>query len=163
MSTVIINNLQDAIEIGEETEEIIKKVVMKALEIHGENGVEVSVVLVDNEYIRELNRIYRGKDESTDVLSFAMREGEDEIEDEIGEELGENELLGDIVISCEKAKFQAEEYGHSFQREMGYLAVHGILHLLGYDHETEEEKQEMRSREEEVLSSIGLVREDNLK
>ncbi|KYO65171.1 rRNA maturation RNase YbeY [Thermovenabulum gondwanense] len=163
MSTVIINNLQDAIEIGEETEEIIKKVLMKALEIHGESGVEVSVVLVDNEYIRELNRIYRGKDEPTDVLSFAMREGEDEIEDEIGEELGENELLGDIVISCEKAKSQAEEYGHSFQREIGYLAVHGILHLLGYDHETEEEKQEMRSREEEVLSSIGLVREDNLK
>ncbi|MGB9813263.1 MAG: rRNA maturation RNase YbeY [Thermovenabulum sp.] len=161
MSTVVINNLQDKIEIDKDTEEMIKKVVEKALEMHGEDKVEVSIVLVDNEYIRELNKHYRGKDEPTDVLSFAMREGECDFDDEI-EEIEEEELLGDIIISCEKAKSQAEEYGHSFNREIGYLAVHGILHLLGYDHETEAERKEMRQKEEEVLLALGLKREDNL-
>lgn len=161
MSTVEINNLQDKIEIDKDTEEMIKKAVEKALEMHGEDKVEVGIVLVDNEYIQELNRHYRGKDEPTDVLSFAMREGEYDFDSEF-EEIEEEELLGDIIISCEKAKYQAEEYGHSFNREIGYLAVHGILHLLGYDHETEEEKRKMRQKEEEVLLALGLKREDNL-
>ncbi len=120
---------------------------------------EISLTLVTNERIHELNREYRGKDYPTDVLSFAlMEEGEDEPEITGWEEDYEDELLGDIVISVEKAREQAEEFGHSFERELVYLAVHGTLHLLGFDHESEDERQVMRRKEEEVMEHIGLVR-----
>ena len=87
-----------------------------------------------------------------------MEEGEDEPEITGWEEDYEDELLGDIVISVEKAREQAEEFGHSFERELVYLAVHGTLHLLGFDHESEDERQVMRRKEEEVMEHIGLVR-----
>jgi probable rRNA maturation factor len=118
---------------------------------------EVSVVLVDDAYIRELNRQYRAKDTHTDVLSFAMRESVPE-EEAIEGDPGAEQLLGDIVISVERAREQAEEYGHSFERELGYLAVHGVLHLLGYDHEKEEDRKIMRQKEEEILKAFDLTR-----
>jgi probable rRNA maturation factor len=121
---------------------------------------EVVVSLVDDETIRELNRNYRNKDASTDVLSFALQES-DGIEPEImygEEEEAEAEPLGDIVISVPAAIRQAEEYGHSVQRELAFLAVHGFLHLVGYDHMTEEDEKEMFSRQDAILAKIGLTR-----
>lgn len=122
---------------------------------------EVVVTLVTNERIHELNRDYRGVDRPTDVLSFAMNEqGEGEMEIFFDESEADEipNMLGDIIISVQKAREQAEDYGHSFERELGFLAVHGFLHLLGYDHGTPEEEKEMFSRQEKVLEQIGLTR-----
>lgn len=121
-----------------------------------EPGSEISISFVSNEKIHEINREYRRKDQPTDVISFAMEElGEGEVE-VIG--IDQPRILGDIIISIPKAKEQAEEYGHSFMRELGFLAVHGLLHLLGYDHETEEEEKEMFSLQREILDEYGLKR-----
>jgi len=131
-------------------------VLRKAADVYGltENN-EVSLVFCDDAYIQDLNKKYRGKDQSTDVLSFALNEGEEpEIVD------GPSQvLLGDIIISLETAARQAEEYNHSLEREVAYLTVHGMLHLLGYDHMTEEDKAEMRIEEEHVLSLLGITRD----
>lgn len=128
----------------------------KTAEVLGvDEHAEVSVVFADDEYIRELNRDYRGKDSATDVLSFALDEGE---EPEIIDGPAET-LLGDIVISIETASRQAEDFGHSLQRELAYLTVHGMLHLLGYDHEDEADKAEMRHQEEDILALLGIARE----
>ncbi|MEH6955410.1 rRNA maturation RNase YbeY [Neobacillus drentensis] len=117
---------------------------------------EVSITFVSNERIQEINREYRDKDKPTDVISFAMEElGEGEVE-LIGADMPR--VLGDIIISIPKAIEQAEEYGHSFLRELGFLAVHGFLHLLGYDHMTEEEEKEMFTRQKEILDEYGLKR-----
>lgn len=120
----------------------------------GPEEAEVSLMLVDDQRIHALNLEYRGVDRPTDVLSFALQE---ETEEEPDLEF-EDDLLGDIVISAERAREQAEEYGHSFERELVYLAVHGTLHLLGYDHEEEQDKLEMRNKEEEVMAKLGLER-----
>ena len=114
----------------------------------------MSLMLVDDQRIHALNQEYRGVDRPTDVLSFALQE---DMEDE-PDAVFEDDMLGDIVISAERAKEQAKEYGHSFEREIVYLAVHGTLHLLGYDHEEEMDKQEMRSKEEEVMAILRLER-----
>ncbi|MED1205095.1 rRNA maturation RNase YbeY [Heyndrickxia acidicola] len=117
---------------------------------------EVSVTFVTNDRIQEINREYRNKDRATDVISFAleeMGEGEMEIKGE-----GMPRVLGDIIISVSKAHEQAEEYGHPFRRELGFLAVHGFLHLLGYDHMTEEDEKEMFGRQKEILDGYGLKR-----
>ena len=117
---------------------------------------EVSITFVSNERIQEINREYRDKDKPTDVISFAMEElGEGEME-LIGADMPR--VLGDIIISIPKAIEQAEEYGHSFLRELGFLAVHGFLYLLGYDHMTEEEEKEMFTRQKEILDEYGLKR-----
>jgi probable rRNA maturation factor len=121
-----------------------------------EGGTELSVTFVTNDKIQEINREYRDKDRPTDVISFAMEEmGEGEIE-LIGADLPR--VLGDIIISTERTKEQAEEYGHSFERELGFLAVHGFLHLLGYDHENEEDEKEMFSLQKDILDEYGLRR-----
>ncbi|AET70390.1 metalloprotein, YbeY/UPF0054 family [Desulfosporosinus orientis DSM 765] len=120
----------------------------------GPEEAEVSLVLINDERIHELNLEYRGVDRPTDVLSFALQE---EVEEE-PDIVAEDDMLGDILISVERAREQAKEYGHSFEREIIYLAVHGTLHLLGYDHEEETDKQEMRSKEEEVMSRLKLER-----
>ncbi len=141
-------------------QELLERCLQAAAEREEVSG-EVVVTLVNNERIHELNREYRGVDRPTDVLSFAMNEeGEGEMdifldEDEIDEFPN---MLGDIIISLPKAQEQAQEYGHSLERELGFLAVHGFLHLLGYDHGTEEEEKEMFSRQEEILQKIGLTR-----
>lgn len=121
-----------------------------------EHDAEMSVTFVTNETIQALNRDYRQYDRVTDVLSFAMEElGEGEVEI-LG--LEEPRMLGDIVISLPKAEEQAIEYGHSLQRELGFLALHGFLHLLGYDHMTEEEEAIMFTKQKEILSIYGLKR-----
>ncbi|MDQ0174179.1 rRNA maturation RNase YbeY [Bacillus chungangensis] len=121
-----------------------------------EHDAEISVTFVTNATIQALNRDYRQYDRVTDVLSFAMEElGEGEIEI-LGIE--EPRMLGDIVISLPKAEEQAIEYGHSLQRELGFLALHGFLHLLGYDHMTEEEEAIMFTKQKEILSIYGLER-----
>ncbi len=134
---------------------MLNKAINEAVRLSdGSEEAEVSLLLVDNQRIHALNLEYRGVDRPTDVLSFALQE-EMEEEPEIEEE---DEMLGDIVISVERARDQAQEYGHSFEREIVYLAVHGTLHLLGFDHEEENDKQEMRSKEEEVMSKLKLER-----
>ncbi|MFX3674420.1 MAG: rRNA maturation RNase YbeY [Paenisporosarcina sp.] len=120
-------------------------------------GSELSVSFITNAEIQEINRVYRGKDTPTDVISFAMEElGEGEMDIKIE---GAPRLLGDILISVERAKEQASDYGHSEERELGFLAIHGFLHLLGYDHLEEEEEKEMNNKQEEILQSFGLRRE----
>ncbi|ASS76086.1 rRNA maturation RNase YbeY [Tumebacillus algifaecis] len=124
---------------------------------------EVVISLVDDERIQELNRTYRGKDVPTDVLSFAMMDegvGEPEIffDPEDAEQLEEDDMLGDIIISVPTAKRQAEEYGHSVERELAFLAVHGFLHLIGYDHGTEDEEKEMFSRQDAIMLAAGITR-----
>ncbi|MED3571583.1 rRNA maturation RNase YbeY [Cytobacillus praedii] len=117
---------------------------------------EVSITFVSNEKIKEINKEYRKKDSVTDVISFAMEEmGEGEME-LIGLEMPR--VLGDIVISVSRAREQAEEYGHTIMRELGFLAVHGFLHLLGYDHETAEDEKVMFSRQKVILDEFGLQR-----
>lgn len=123
--------------------------------------LSLSVSFVSEDRIRELNRSYRSKDSVTDVLSFPMYSGVEEIRDRIAmdEDMDDFEIsLGDVVICREKIVSQAEEYGHSQTRELIYLFVHSLLHLLGYDHMDEEEKDSMRGREEEIMEKIGLNR-----
>ena len=124
------------------------------LELEGidEERTEISVTFVEAEEIRELNRDYRDNDKVTDVLSFPQFDDLNDIPD-----FGEI-CLGDVVICKDREEEQAEEFGHSFEREIIYLFTHSILHLLGYDHMEEEEKKEMRAREEEVMTHLGIGR-----
>jgi probable rRNA maturation factor len=141
---------------NEQIDEIEKLLNFAAAKLAIEEGSEVSVTFVTNERIQEINREYRDKDAVTDVISFALEElGEGEIE-----LIGANmpRILGDIIISTAKAEEQAKEYGHSFMREFGFLAVHGFLHLLGYDHMTEEDEREMFTLQKEILDEYGLKR-----
>lgn len=150
-------NAQSRMSLTKEMEEVICSVLNESAKLYGlPPDAEVGVLLTDNEYIRELNLKYRDKDYPTDVLSFALNEkNEEELSITGGPQ---NMLLGDIVISMEMAACQAAEYGHSFSRELAFLTVHGILHLLGYDHEKDTEKAEMRKEEEYILSSLGIDR-----
>ncbi|MBD8069190.1 rRNA maturation RNase YbeY [Bacillus sp. PS06] len=147
-------------ETGELTEaqfRLLEELLSVAAEIEQVNsGSELSITFVDNNRIQEINREYRDKDQPTDVISFAMEElGEGEIEIQ-GEDLPR--ILGDIIISIPRTKEQSLEYGHSFDRELGFLTVHGFLHLLGYDHETPEEETVMFSKQKEILDAYGLTR-----
>lgn len=139
-------------------EQLVQNVLQFAA--HKENiqeGTELSVTFVDNARIQQINKEYRNKDAATDVISFAMEEmGEDEIEI-VGADIPR--ILGDIIISIERTKEQAEEYGHSFERELGFLALHGFLHLLGYDHMTESDEKVMFTKQKEILDEYGLSRE----
>ena len=134
---------------------MLQSVLQKTAEVYDIGPqTEVSLVLATDEYVHALNLEYRGIDSSTDVLSFALNEGEEPVVIDGPEEV----LLGDIVISIDTASRQATEYGHSLERELAYLTVHGILHLLGYDHMVQEEKLQMRREEEHVLSLLGINR-----
>jgi conserved hypothetical protein TIGR00043 len=137
--------------------ETVLRLLEEAARTEGLEGeCELSLTFVDNDTIREINRDYRGIDRPTDVISFAL---EETLEGELPI-LGDGlpRVLGDIIISIPKAREQAESYGHSFLRELGFLAVHGFLHLLGYDHRTKEEETEMFTRQEGILQSFGLKR-----
>jgi len=147
----------------DELESFLVRVCSEALRAEGWQDAEVSVVVTGDEEIRTLNREYRGIDAPTDVLSFPLEEWEEGPAGPpaAGAGAGANEgppelPLGDVVISIERARQQAEEYGHSFWRELGFLAVHGVLHLLGYDHQSERERKVMREREEAILGELGL-------
>lgn len=122
-------------------------------------NTEMSVTFMDNQKIQEINRKYRDKDAPTDVISFALEEtGEGELPVFFDEEMVFPRNLGDIMISIERAQEQAEEYGHSFERELGFLAIHGFLHINGYDHMTEEEEAVMFSLQRKILDAYGLKR-----
>ena len=116
------------------------------------DNIIFNVIIIDNDRIREINKEYRGIDRETDVISFAL-------EDDKTMHLDEIRVLGDIYISLDKVKSQAEEYGHSFKRELSFLAIHGFYHLLGYDHQTKEDEEVMFKKQEEVLESYGIRRE----
>ena len=158
MTELITENEQDKVEIKKEIQEAIETVCKKTLEYEGfEYDAEISITITDNERIRQINREFRGIDKATDVLSFPMTDdGADSSFDFDGDAL----MLGDIVISAERAKEQAVLYGHSFLREMAFLTVHSMLHLLGYDHVgSKEEEKLMFSKQEEILKSCGIKRE----
>ncbi len=143
---------------GKGAEPLIQTLLSFAADAEGlEAGTELSVTFLDDGAIQQINRDYRGKDQATDVISFALEEeGEGE-----AAVIGADDMprhLGDLLISVETAKRQAEEYGHSIERELGFLALHGFLHLLGYDHMTDTDEKEMFGRQDEILQSYGLER-----
>ena len=145
-----IDNRQSGIKISGEISSLFEKVLEESLLVEGIGlDYEISISLVNNEEIRELNREYRGVDKDTDVLSFPM-------EDEFNIGLA---LLGDIIISVEKALEQSKKYGHSLERELAYLACHSMFHLMGYDHMEEDEKEEMRKKEKKVMKNLGIFKE----
>ena len=153
---VLISNEQNAVKIPSGLRILIRRSCNAVLNYeHFEGPAEISVTFVDNDRIHELNKQYRNKDMPTDVLSFPMGEnGQYDIDEDNG-----CKVLGDIVISMQRAMQQAELYGHSLQREVAYLTVHSMLHLLGYDHEGSGlEAVRMREREEAVLLQLGLPR-----
>ncbi|AMY04666.1 rRNA maturation RNase YbeY [Staphylococcus condimenti] len=119
-----------------------------------EDDAELSVTFVNKQEIQEINRDYRNKDKVTDVISFALEEDEPEIEG-----LDMPRVLGDIIICADVAKEQSDEYGHSFERELGFLALHGFLHLLGYNHMNESDEKEMFGRQKLILDNYGLTRD----
>lgn len=153
---LILNNHQPT-KLPEKLEEMLKSLLEYTLELESIEGErEVGITFVDDRGIQSLNRDYRGKDQVTDVLSFAMNEALDDEPIILDED---QSLLGDIVIDYDRALMQAEEYGHSPLREVCYLSLHGMLHLLGYDHEVEEDRNCMRKREEEILAEFQITRE----
>ena len=155
----VVNDTPD-----EKTEKIVKRAALAALDFEKvEQNCDVCVMITDDENIRELNREHREIDRATDVLSFPM------LELSPGQKIEASPLeidpgtgavmLGDIAISLERMREQAEEYGHSEERELSFLTVHGILHLLGYDHEKSEEDEKLHfSRQEEILDEMGIKR-----
>lgn len=151
---IYINNEQDKVDaVG--LDNIVKQVLEIGLKLIGaEHDIEVSLTFTDNEFMRKLNSQYRNINETTDVLSFPLEEGF-----EFGQIAGCPRVLGDIVISLQRAEEQSIEYRHSLAREVCYLAAHGLLHLLGYDHQTKQDKQQMRLIEEQIMSRLNLVRE----
>lgn len=161
--SVFIDNRQDGVVVDETMEILVSQVVDKVLQYEGcTEDYEISISFVGNEEIRSLNLEYRGIDKATDVLSFPMLEfTEDELEeddDPEAEYIDEEIALGDIVISMEKVLEQSEEYGHSFNRELSFLLVHGMLHLLGYDHEEDASEGEMFEKQELILKEMNLTK-----
>lgn len=154
---VAVVNQQTSYKWDKKWESLIRKAVNQVAKLRKlPANTEVNVVVVDSRYIQELNYLYRGVDQPTDVLSFSMSETREE-EPYYDPPETEN-VLGDIVICIDKVLSQAQEYGHSVEREWAYLTVHGMLHLLGYDHEEEGERTLMRSLEEKIMDSLGLKR-----
>lgn len=148
------------IEENREYEKIVKSVINKCFEEEKlvNSKLVITVTLTNPEYIKEVNCKYRNINKETDVLSFPMFEKE-----ELDKKIKENDflyedILGDIIISIQRVKEQAEEYGHSFERELSYMIVHGFYHLMGYDHIEEEDKKIMRTKEEKILDSLKITR-----
>lgn len=169
---IYVDNRQNKLEITDNFVNKLSEVIEFALkeeEVHIK--CEISLLFVDNEEIKEINNDTRGINRETDVLSFPMLEYEDKkVFKEIYKNCefspadfdGEELVLGDIVLSLEKALEQSEEFNHSYEREASYLVVHSVLHLLGYDHMEEEEKSVMRSREEEILNKLNITRDNEV-
>lgn len=152
---IILDDRQDKIKVNEELIEKIKDIIVECLDYEGyDDDYEVSLSFVDNKEIHQLNRDFRGVDRATDVLSFPLLTDEFEFDVEV-----EEESLGDIVISLERALEQSVDYNHSFEREVCFLVCHSMFHLLGYDHDTEENTKEMRSKEEHILNKLNITRE----
>ena len=132
--------------------ETVKDVLNYAIKKEKLENVIFNVIIVDNNYIHELNKNYRHIDRETDVITFALEDEKDMVIPD------DERVLGDIYISIDKARSQAEEYGHSLLRELSFLAVHGFYHLLGYDHMTKEEEEVLFSKQEEVLHECNIER-----
>ena len=153
---IYFENEQDKLPITYKLKMLIREAVEATLDFEDYRNIcEVSVTFTDNEGIRELNSKFRRIDRPTDVLSFPLFDFEGSSDEPPVDEM--MNMLGDIVISLERAKEQADEYGHSFEREVAFLTVHSMLHLLGYDHETsEEDDKNMRARQSEIMDIMGL-------
>lgn len=152
----IISTLPEDLTVDSALSATVLAAVAKVGELYGLENAEVSITLTDNPHIHAINREYRKVDRPTDVISFALNEGE-EPEIEGGAPIN---VLGDLIISVERAREQAAEYGHSVRREIAFLTVHGMLHLLGYDHIEEADRIEMRREEDFVMEKLGISRDD---
>lgn len=155
MLEIAILNEQRKYYLSVEQKSLIERVLQALAAQEGIADSEVAVTLVDEDQIRALNRDYRGLDQATDVLSFAMNEGEEDDFVEIDEAVN---LLGDIIISLPHVYAQAEEYGHTPERELAFLVVHGFLHLIGEDHETDEAADQMFAKQEALLTKLNITR-----
>ena len=156
MFEIIYNKIEEK----EEYQKTIKKVLEKCFEEEKiiDSKLMITITLTNAENIKEINKQYRNIDKTTDVLSFPLFE-KDELENKIKNRLFEHEdVLGDIIISIPKVEEQAKEYGHSFERELSYMVVHGFYHLMGYDHIKEEDKIVMRPKEEKILNQLNILR-----
>lgn len=145
----------------EDWEAIVKKVLDKCFEEEGllDSKLIMTITFTTPEEIKKINKKYRKIDKATDVLSFPMFE-KDELDEKIKSgDFPYEDVLGDVIISIEKVREQAEEYGHSFERELSYMLVHGFYHLMGYDHIEEEDKKIMRPKEEKILNELKITRE----
>lgn len=166
---IYVDNRQEKINADEKLVNLLKNVIEFTLkEEEVDVDCEVSLLFVDNDEIREINNETRGIDRATDVLSFPMLDYDDKkvfkqmyknYEFSQSDFDGDELVLGDVVLSLERALEQSEEFNHSFEREASYLVVHSILHLLGYDHMEDEDKVVMRKREEEILNKLNITRE----
>lgn len=158
--TILIDNRLSEDKIEKDMEYFIENIIKEVLKQENcTDNYEVSISLVNNEEIKNLNREYRNMDSSTDVLSFPMIDFKNPKEDcWKWESFDEDLLLGDIVISIEKAKEQSQEFGHSFERELAFLLVHGMLHLLGYDHEDKNQETIMFQKQEEIFDKLHIRR-----
>lgn len=152
---VIISNYPEELAVPQEYVDNVAAAAEMVGRLYGVENGEVSITLTDNAYIHKLNKQYRGIDRPTDVLSFALNESE---EPEIEGGMAVN-VLGDLIISVERAEEQAADFGHSVRREMAFLTVHGMLHLLGYDHMKDEEREEMEAEQRFVMEKLGISRE----
>lgn len=149
------------IEENKKLEKTIEKVIHKCFEEEKllDSKLIMTITLTTPEEIRKINKEYRNIDKATDVLSFPMFE-KDELEQMIkNNDFSHEDVLGDVIISIEKVKEQAEEYGHSFERELSYMLVHGFYHLMGYDHIEEKDKVVMRPKEEKILNALKIIRQ----
>ncbi|NFO45714.1 rRNA maturation RNase YbeY [Clostridium botulinum] len=165
---IYVDNRQEKMEVSDEFTNHLEKVIEFALKEEDVNiPSEISLLFVDNEEIREINNETRNIDRATDVLSFPMLDYPEKkvfkevyIENDFSEADfdGDDLVLGDIVLSLERALEQSKEYNHSYEREASYLVVHSVLHLLGYDHMEEDDKVKMRKREEEILTALDIRR-----
>ena len=153
---VIISNYPEELSFPAEIEENVRAAAEKVGELYGVENGEVSVTLTNNDYIHQLNRKYRQIDRPTDVLSFALNESE-EPDIENGPDIN---VLGDIILSVERAEEQAADYGHSLRREIAFLTVHGMLHILGYDHMEEADRLEMEKEQRYVMEQLGISRNE---
>ena len=151
---ITIGREPENLDVPLEALDAVRRAVLTVGELYGVMDAEVSVTLTDDAHIHVLNRDYRGVDRPTDVLSFALTESEEPaiLDPPCGV------VLGDLVISLERAAAQAEEYGHSVLRELSFLTVHGMLHLLGYDHIEEEDRLEMEEEQRHVMDVLGIAR-----
>lgn len=149
------SSIEVFVQVEEEIKELetVEKVLYSAIEKEKLENVSFNLIIVDNDYIHELNKNYRNIDRETDVITFALED-----EDTLVMPSDER-ILGDIYISIDRARSQAEDFGHSLLRELSFLAVHGFYHLLGYDHMTEEDEKVMFKKQEEVLEAYGIRRE----
>ena len=156
MYEIVYKDVQE----NEKYEKIVKKVLEQCFKEEDmlDSKLYITITFTTPQNIKEINKKYRNIDKATDVLSFPMFE-KDELETKIkNKDYVCEDVLGDIIISIEKVQEQAEEYGHSFERELSYMIVHGFYHLMGYDHIKEEDKKVMRPKEEKVLNRLGITR-----